>query len=439
MTRLLAPDEVLLRRFGWVRAVGGGAYIVAVIVLWGIFDRRAWPLALGVPVLAIVTTLYFTRSPRYPRTMVVLSLAADAVVLGGAVAFLGGTGSGLVLLYAIVVVSAGIMLGPTAATGFTLFTAGLACLQLFVEEMGYPPVLLHRPDLNDRVTILAVSLAGLLSVGYLSATYASRLHELVAEAGERYAAVQRKGRRRRSFLARAAVDVRGPLQDLERLADELDGHAEGDAPADLRRLAARMRMTATSIDAELAQLQDVSVMDDTGESRPEPIVLRRVAEDCIIALGERLQPYIVHFDVPPLKVLGDRRATRRVVLNLLENVVEHTPAGTQVHMTALTTAGSGVLVITDDGPGIDAETAKRLFSGPREGRREARDTLPKVGLPLVAELCSAMNAEVRYEPAPGSGSRFMVKMRLAPQHAPSSDDLPPADQANGRPADGQET
>src|SRR3712207_8906612 len=90
MSRLLAPDEVLLRRFGLVRAVGGGAYIVAVIVMWGIFDRRAWPLALGVPVLAIVTPLYFTRSYRYPRTMVVISLAADAVVLGGAVAFLGG-------------------------------------------------------------------------------------------------------------------------------------------------------------------------------------------------------------------------------------------------------------------------------------------------------------------------------------------------------------
>jgi signal transduction histidine kinase len=94
-------------------------------------------------------------------------------------------------------------------------------------------------------------------------------------------------------------------------------------------------------------------------------------------------------------------------------------------MTALTTAGSGVLVITDDGPGIDAETAKRLFTGPREGRRDAREMLPKVGLPLVAELCAAMSAEVRYEPAPGKGSRFMVKMRLAPQNVPSSDDPPP--------------
>ena len=432
MSRLLAPDEILLRRFGLVRAVGGAAYIVTVIVLWGIFDRRAWPLALGVPVLAIVTTLYFTRSPRYPRTMVVLSLAADAVVLGGAVAFLGGSGSGLVMLYAIVVVSAGIMLGPTAAAGFTLFTVGLGLLQLAIEELGYPPVLLHRPDLDERLTILAVSLTGLISVGYLSATYASRLHELVAEAGERFEAVRRRGRRRRSFLARAAVDVRGPLLELERLADDLESHATGEKPTDLRRLAAGVRMVATTVDAELAQLTDVSVMDDTGEQRPEPIVFQRVAEDCIIALGDRLQPYIVDFDIPPLKVLGDRRATRRVVSNLLENVVEHTPAGTTIHLTALTAAGHGVLVVTDDGPGIEPEVAKRLFIGPKEGRRDAGEALHKVGLPLVAELCAAMNAEVRYEPVPSGGSRFMVKMRLAPQGAPSSDDHRPA----GRPAGG---
>src|SRR5688500_14702926 len=173
MPPLPPPDGVVLRRFGLVRAVGGAAYFVAVIVQFSIFGTRMWPLALGVPVLAVVTTWFFVRSTRYPRTAIVVSLAADALVLGGAIAFLGGTGSGLVMLYAIVVVSAGILLGPTAAAAFTLLTIVLACLQLLVEELGYPPVLLHRPDLDDRLPIFWVSLAGLLSVGYLSATYAS--------------------------------------------------------------------------------------------------------------------------------------------------------------------------------------------------------------------------------------------------------------------------
>jgi signal transduction histidine kinase len=437
MTRLPAPDELLLRRFGLVRAVGGAAYFICVAVLWGILGRDVWPLAMGVPVLAVVTTLYFTRSKRFPRTAVIVSLAADALVLGGAVAFLGGTGSGLVMLYAIVVVSAGILLGPGAAAGFTGMTIVLSLVQLLVEELGYPPVLLHRPALEDRIPILAASLAGLASVGYLSATYASRLHELIAEAGERYDTVRQRGRRRRTFVARAAVDVRGPLLELEALADELEAQAEGMPASERRRIASGLRMSVTAVDAELAQLADVSVMDDTSEARPEPILLRRVVEDVTIALAERLGDYVVDIDVPPVKVLGNRRATRRVVFNLIENVVDHTPAGTHVHITALTTAGHGVLVVTDNGPGVPADVAPRLFRGPDEGRRDASESLPKVGLPLVAELCSGMKAEVRYEPGPEGGSRFMLKMRLAPSGAPSADDLPGDSAADGGPLGGR--
>ncbi|MDQ3708896.1 MAG: hypothetical protein M3387_06265, partial [Actinomycetota bacterium] len=250
-------DEVLLRRFGLVRAVGGAAYVTVVVALLGTFGVRLWPLALGVPVLAVVTTAYFARSSRYPRTAVTVSLAADALVIGGAVAFLGGTGSGLVGLYSIVIVSAGLLLGPGAAAAFTALTVALGLLQLGAEQLGYPPVLLYRADLGDRLSVLLVSVAGLISVGYLSATYASRLHELIAEADVRAEAVRRGGRRRRSFVAQASVDVRQPLRQLEEVADALDGSWETLDDADRRRVAAQLRVGVAQLDAEVAQLADV--------------------------------------------------------------------------------------------------------------------------------------------------------------------------------------
>src|SRR5690606_17753088 len=78
---LYTPDETTLRKFGLVRAVGGGAYLIAAIVLAVIYGWDAWPLLLGAPVLAIVTTVYFLRCLQYPRTSVAASLVADAVVL----------------------------------------------------------------------------------------------------------------------------------------------------------------------------------------------------------------------------------------------------------------------------------------------------------------------------------------------------------------------
>lgn len=410
---MLTPDDVLLRRFGYVRAVGGSAYVITVAVMFAIFGSQVWPLALGVPVLAVVTTWYFARSHHYPRTAVAVSLAADALVLGGAVAFVGGTGSGLVMVYVIVIVSAGILLGPDAARGYAVGCGVLALAQLGMEQVAFEPALLYDPDLGNRLPILGLSLAVLASVGYLTATYASRLHELIAEAGAQAEAIRHRGRRRRSLIEKAALEVEQPLRDLEAVAGDLEERWEDLPDSERARVASRLRSAMTQLDSEIGLIADVGTFD--AESRPEPVFLRRAVDDVIAALGRRLDGYVVDADVPPLKVVGNRRAARRLIHSLLENVVEHTPEGTTVRITAVTTASQGVLVVVDDGPGIPDDVAAHLFEPPdRSG--------PRVGLPLVAELCNGMGAECRYEAAPGGGSRFLVAFRLAPSAAPSGDD-----------------
>jgi signal transduction histidine kinase len=411
--RLLTPDEVLLRRFGLVRAVGGGAYIVGVLVMLGLLGQQVWPLALGVPILAVVTTAYFMRSSAYPRAAVVTSLVADALVLGGVIAYLGGAGSGLVLLYTIVVVSAGILLGPAAAAWFTFLTAGLGLAQLAVEAAGLTPAADFDPTF--RLPLFLVSLGGLVSVGYLSGTYASRLHELIAEAGAAAQTVRTRGQRRRDLLRQATKDAGESLRAVETLADRLEESLDDH---ERRLLSDTLRVRLAALDAEVSQLADVGSLDETGEERPEPILLRRTVEDCVIGLGERLAGHEIDVDVPPIRVVGHRRAARRVVFNLLENAVAHTPPGTHVRVTALSSGAKGVLVITDDGPGIPPQIAERMFDPP--GSAATPRATARVGLPLVRQLCESVGAEVRYEPAPHGGARFLVGFRLAPSAAGTS-------------------
>jgi two-component system OmpR family sensor kinase len=109
-------------------------------------------------------------------------------------------------------------------------------------------------------------------------------------------------------------------------------------------------------------------------------------------------------------VVADRRGARRIVYNLVENVADHTPEGTPFQVTALVNAGRGVLVVSDEGPGMDADEADGLWE-----RRPGGN--PAVGLPLVRELAEAMGAHVRYERARDGGARFMVAFRLAPPSA----------------------
>jgi two-component system, OmpR family, sensor kinase len=412
--RLQRPDDELLRRFGHVRAVGGIAWFVVVVVLALRHGWDVWPLALGVPILAVVTTLYFVRSEAYPRTLVTVSLVADAVVLAGAIAFFGGTGSGLVLIYAIVVVSAGLLLGPSSALGFTLFCVALGFAQLGFEELGMTPHVLHRPDLSDRLAVLLASGAGLISVGYLAGTYASRLHQLIAVAGVEAEQVRARGRRRRGYVRRAGEDVRGRLAELERLAALLGtGGPAGNGSAEAM---ARLRLGVSQLEAAVEELADAAALDAVEEARPEPVRLAPVVEDCRLALADRLDRHTLTADVPELRVVANREGIRRIVFNLLENVADHTPPGTRVHVAARGSGGQCVVAVTDDGPGVAPERAATLFAQ-AEGRGSA-----SVGLPLVRELAEAMGGTVRYEPAPSGGARFLLALRLAPGAAPTADE-----------------
>jgi signal transduction histidine kinase len=422
MTRLLVPDEVLLGRFGLVRIAGGAAYTVAVAVLFALYGARVWPLLLGVPVLAAVTVWHVRRSPRAPRLTTVGSLAVDAVVLSGAAGLVGGTGSGTVMLHTIIIVSAGILLGPLAAAAFTGVGVLAGLGQLALEQLGVGPVVLARPELADRATILAISLGVVASVGVLTATYASRLHELVAEAGAEAEVVRRRGKRRRQLVRRASIDVAAPLRELDAVAEQLGASREWPDAWDAQareRVAARLRMSVARVDAEVGRLADLGVLDADADAPPQPLSLRRVITDCVVALGERLDSHTLAVEAPhEVKVLGDPRGARRVVLTLLENFVEHTPLGSHARVRLVATGSHGVMVLTDDGPGVPAERADSLFEAP-EDRSAAR-----VGLPLAAELCRQMGARCRYEPAANGGARFIVSFRLAPSAAPTADGEP---------------
>ncbi len=413
-SRVYIPDETLLRRFGIVRAVGGGAYIIACLILAVIYGWGAWPLVLGAPVLAVVTTVYFRRCLDYPRTAVALSLVADTIVLGGAGAFVGGTGAGTSALFAIPIVSAGIILGPAAATSFTVFAVVLAWLQLGVEQMGVEPLFLHRADLTDRLVVLAIHTTVLISIGYLTATYASRLQDTIAAAGTAADEVRQRTRRRRSFVRQATHDIRDPLRAVEAVAEQLDS----DQPLNQQTrqtLASQLRMRSAQLAGEISQLADVGSLDEARDSRPEAVLLSRVVSDCVSDLREALLAYDVQIDVPPIRVAGDRRAARRIAYNLIENVIEHTPAGTTVWIEGRTTGGQGVLVVTDNGPGVPTTVAHRMFDAPDEGGG------PRVGMPLVKELVDAMGAEITYAPRESGGSIFLVGFRLAPRNAPGTD------------------
>ena len=86
---------------------------------------------------------------------------------------------------------------------------------------------------------------------------------------------------------------------------------------------------------------------------------------------------------------GDRQLLAQAVLNLLENALRHTPAGTHVALSAMRKGNIIQIDVRDDGPGIPIADHHRVRQ--RFVRLEASRSTPGhgLGLSLVDAIAQA--------------------------------------------------
>lgn len=125
-------------------------------------------------------------------------------------------------------------------------------------------------------------------------------------------------------------------------------------------------------------------------------------------------------DAPePVHVDADDARLRQVLANLVGNALHHTPAGTPVRVVVRAEAGSALVEVSDDGPGMSPEVAEHVFE--RFYRADASRTRASggsgLGLSIVAALVQAHGGRVELETAPGRGARFRVLLPVTASSA----------------------
>jgi two-component system sensor histidine kinase KdpD len=91
--------------------------------------------------------------------------------------------------------------------------------------------------------------------------------------------------------------------------------------------------------------------------------LEEVIGVAIIRLEERLREHPVEVRLPPDLPLAllDGLLIEQVFVNLLENVVKYTPAGTPLEISAFAREGAIEVQVADRGPGFPAGEEQRIF------------------------------------------------------------------------------
>ncbi|MGI8922338.1 MAG: HAMP domain-containing sensor histidine kinase [Solirubrobacteraceae bacterium] len=239
-------------------------------------------------------------------------------------------------------------------------------------------------------------------VAELARTFENMLRALDSARSETESALHRQ----REFVADASHELRTPLTsvlaNLEMLAEDLHGEHHEIAAAALR---SSQRMRRLVADLLLLARADAGREAPRAELDLSAVVTEAVAELEPVAGEHRLS-----VDLEPVRVVGVRDELHRLVLNLLENAVRHTPEGTEIRVS-MHVAGDDVLItVEDDGPGVPGEMSEKVFERFVRGGGE-RAGSSGLGLAIVRAVADSHGGEVALEhPASGRGARFVVRI-----------------------------
>jgi two-component system sensor histidine kinase KdpD len=148
-----------------------------------------------------------------------------------------------------------------------------------------------------------------------------------------------------------------------------------------------------------------------------PVTLQSIVEQVVEDTRSKLRthPLTVSVEYKAEEVLLDRELIRRVLIHLLENAALHTPAGTQVLLTASRKAERLVFCVEDNGPGIDERDLPLIFEKFYRGHHEAEKTKGTgMGLAIVRAILVALGGgiEVKSRLKQGTSFRFWLPVNL---------------------------
>ncbi|HUL48715.1 MAG TPA: response regulator [Gemmatimonadales bacterium] len=172
-----------------------------------------------------------------------------------------------------------------------------------------------------------------------------------------------------------------------------------------------------------------------------PLDLADVIRSSVDAVATFAREQQVRIDVTPpaepVLVLGMRDRIEQVMVHLLANAIKFSPRDAAARVSWKRDADGAVIEVADNGPGIPDDQREIIFEPFRQldssSTREHEGA--GLGLTISRDIVRAHGGELWVESAVGSGSRFLVRLPLAPPEAGAATP-PPSAAADAGPAPG---
>lgn len=239
---------------------------------------------------------------------------------------------------------------------------------------------------------------------------ASALNQMATRLQASISAERSAERKRRDLITAISHDLRTPLAGLRAMVEAIDEGVVRDRPS-FRRYATEMRRQVESLVAlvddlfELVQLDAGAIEAESERARLEDVIhsavkaCERQALEKGLLVEQRLDGAGEALCSPRLV---------RVLQNLLQNAIRHTPADGTVRIEAHRSPEGLEVAVEDTGEGIPGDAEDRVFEPFWRGDAARSTPGSGLGLALAKRIVEALGGDIRVERERDGGARFAV-------------------------------
>jgi two-component system sensor histidine kinase KdpD len=158
--------------------------------------------------------------------------------------------------------------------------------------------------------------------------------------------------------------------------------------------------------------------------KKDPQSIEEITGAVIDHLSDRLRRHSLAVNIPPVLPLipFDPLLIEQVLTNLLENAIQHAPAGSAIEISAAIQGQDVIVTVGDRGPGIPPGQELKIFQKFVRGERTAGGV--GLGLPICRAIVEAHGGRIWADNRTGGGASFYFSLPLDGRAVLSSEEIP---------------
>jgi PAS domain S-box-containing protein len=229
---------------------------------------------------------------------------------------------------------------------------------------------------------------------------------------------EQANRSKSEFLANMSHELRTPLNAILGFSQVIRDRHFGDDVARYSEYAANIHDSGEMLLAIISDILEMSKLE-AGKLKlaEETVDLVEIVESCRTMVAGRAQDGGIAFNsmlpASPIRLRGDQRALKQILLNLLSNAIKFTQAGGSVSVSAAQIeTGEIHLTVADTGVGIHPSALSRVFQPFFQIDHSATRAKAGTGLGLAISkhLAELHGGTIAIDSTPGIGTTVLVTL-----------------------------